>query len=285
MVSPVFGFGLFFSIQLVVKAIDLPPLQHVVCSNDKGTYTAGSGYERNLNDFFSSLLYNKSDNGHGFFRSSFGQNVDKVYAIGLCRPDLIPDACRRFLTDSMSLVKQACPIQKEAIIWTDHSMLRYSNRSLDGKLELVPAYNQSVTGNLSSSHVESFNGQLLNFLGRLGSEAAAGGLLEKFAVEKTRVTSINARSISGLVQCSPDLTEEDCSSCLDEGLKQLQNCCYGMDSGRFVSPSCNLRYDLFISNDISNDPAINDPPPPSANATILGGTTVRVQNICMYVCT
>lgn len=282
MVSPVFGFGLFFSIQLVVKAIDLPPLQHVVCSYDKGNYTAGSDYERNLNDFFSSLLSNKSDNGYGFFRSSFGQNVDKVYAIGLCRPDLIPDACRSFLRNSTYSVKQACPNQKEAIIWSDHFMLRYSNRSLDGKLELVPAYNQSVTGNLSSSDVESFNEQLRDFLGRLGTEAAAGGLLKKFAVETTRATYSNVQSISGHVQCTPDLSEENCSSCLNEGLKQLQKCCYGMDSGSFGNPSCNLRYDLYKSNDPAiNDPPVHYPPPPSTNATILGGKSAKH----MYVCT
>jgi hypothetical protein len=77
-------------------------------------------------------------------------------------------------------------------------------------------------------------------MGLLRNEFAIGGSLCKFQVCKGRSTNSNNQSIYGLAQCTPDLTEEDCKSCLDEGLGKLQKCCYAMDYGRFANPSCNL---------------------------------------------
>ncbi|KAM5563029.1 putative receptor-like protein kinase [Rosa sericea] len=274
MVYSGFGFGIFLCVQLLVliiteanQAIDL----HVVCSNDRGNYTIGSVYQKNLNDFLSSLVTNESSNGYGLYNSSFGQDDDvvgKVYAIGLCRPDLKPDASLNFFRDSAYNLTSACPNQKEAIAWNEYCMVRYSNRSFH--LELSPSYNQSATKNISSSNVDSFNQQLKELIEGLKSQAAAGGLHKKFATESKRATYSNTQSIFGIVQCTPDLSEEECGGCLDEGLRQLQNCCYGMDSGRYGNPSCNLRYEVYNTTDpaLDNEPRPRSPTtPPSANAT------------------
>ncbi|PRQ54975.1 putative protein kinase RLK-Pelle-DLSV family [Rosa chinensis] len=278
MVFSSFGFGIFLSVQLlvlvIIEAVDL----HFVCSNNRGNYTNGSVYQKNLDDFLSSLVTNKSSNGYGFYKSSFGQDddvVDKVHAIGLCRPDLIPDASLSTFNDSAYNLTRACPNQKEAIIWNGYCMVRYSNRSFH--LELSPSYNQSTTRNLSSSdvdsfNVDSFNSELEGLIRGMKYQAAAGGLQKKFATEKRRVMYSNNQSIFGKVQCIPDLSEEECGVCLDEGLRQLQKCCYGMDSATFGNPSCNLMYEVFTSDDPAEygEPrTLSHPTPPSAKN--LGG--------------
>ncbi|PRQ54970.1 putative protein kinase RLK-Pelle-DLSV family [Rosa chinensis] len=270
MVFSSFGFGIFLSIQLlvlvIIEAVDL----HFVCSNNRGNYTTGSVYQKNLDDFLSSLVTNESSNGYGLYNTSFGQDddiIDKVYAIGLCRPDLIPDASLKSFKDSAYNLTRACPNQKEAIIWNEYCMVRYSNRSFH--FELSPSNNQSTTRSLLSSDVDLFNSELEELIGVLKSQAAAGGLQKKFATESKRVMYSNNQSISGIVQCIPDLEEEECSFCLEEGLRQLQKCCYGMDSARFGNPSCNLRYDVYTTDDPAkyHEPRALSPPTPSANAT------------------
>ncbi|KAM5551993.1 hypothetical protein ABKV19_026726 [Rosa sericea] len=188
MVFSSFRFGIFLSIQLlvlvIIEAIDL----HFVCSNNRGNYTTGSVYQKNLDDFLSFLVTNKSSNGYGFYNSSFGQDddvVDKVHAIGLCRPDL--NASLNIFEDSAYNLTRACPYQKEAIIWNEYCMVRYSNRSF--LLELSPSYNQSTTKNLSSSNVDLFNLELEELIGELKSKAAAGDLPKMFATKSKRVYS------------------------------------------------------------------------------------------------
>ncbi|KAL6296556.1 hypothetical protein ACE6H2_004698 [Prunus campanulata] len=52
-------------------------------------------------------------NGHSFYSSSSAQNdVERVYAIGLCRGDINSDACRSCLSNSTISIAQACPNQK-----------------------------------------------------------------------------------------------------------------------------------------------------------------------------
>ncbi|KAB1201234.1 Cysteine-rich receptor-like protein kinase 15 [Morella rubra] len=51
---------------------------------DKGSYTANSTYEANLNDLLSSLSFIS----YRFYNSSYGEISDRAYAIGLCRGDV-----------------------------------------------------------------------------------------------------------------------------------------------------------------------------------------------------
>ncbi|XP_050366618.1 cysteine-rich receptor-like protein kinase 44 [Argentina anserina] len=265
MVYSGFGIETFLCIQLLLLIIIEANDPQVVCINDKGNYTAGSVYQKNLYKFLSSLGNNKRSNGYGLYmyNSSFDQDnnvADNVYVIGLCRPDLYPNASLSIFNESAHNLTRACPNQKEAVIWNEYCMVRYSNRSFHG-LELSPSYHRSSTKNLSSSDIYSFNDFLVEVIGGLKIQAAAGGLQKKFAVENKRATYSNTQSIQGIVQCIPDLSEVDCSRCLDESLKQLQKCCYGMDSGRYGNPSCNLRYDVYpYENPVSTDFPTTPPP-------------------------
>jgi hypothetical protein len=59
----------------------------------------------------------------------------------------------------------------------------------------------------------------------LRSEAVVGGSLRKFAVGNATVT--NFQTIYALVQCTPDLSKQDCKNCLDGASKEISKCCYG----------------------------------------------------------
>jgi hypothetical protein len=75
---------------------------------------------------------------YGFYNFSAGEYPDKVNAIALCRGDISPNDCRTCINASSQDLLQACPNQKEAIIWAQKCFVRYSFRSIFGIMEANP---------------------------------------------------------------------------------------------------------------------------------------------------
>jgi len=250
------------------------------CSNDSGNYTANSTYERNLNHLLSSLSSN-TEIDYGFYNSSYGQNSDQVSAIGLCRGDVNPDDCRDCLNISTSLLKQHCPNQKEAIGLFDNFMLRYSNRFILGVEETSPKFYLWNTENVSANY-DQFKDDLRKLLESLRSQALAGGSLRKFAAGNA--TAPNFQTLYALVQCTPDLSELQCNNCLASAFQDIPKCCDGKQGGRVNSPSCSMRFEvyLFYTSTAAASPPSSpvappvappvSPPPPLTNTNTTKGT-------------
>ena len=233
------------------------------CSYDNGKYIANSSYEANLNHllFYSLYSSNTEIEYYGFYNSSYGENPDKVYAIALCRGDVNPGICRACLNDARNLFKQVCPNQKEAIQWRDECMLHYSNRFIFGVLDtahVLPVLNGI---NVSANYVDQFNDDLTTLLERLRRQAVAGGPLRKFAAGNA--TAPNSQTLYGLVQCTPDLSELDCNSCLAWAIQGIPQYCGGKEGGRVVTTSCNIRFEIYLFYDST----VAASPPPRLNNT------------------
>ncbi|KAG5077658.1 hypothetical protein JHK82_056353 [Glycine max] len=136
-----------------------------------GNYTADSTYNTNLNTLLSTLSSNTEIN-YGFYNFSHGQSPDRVNAIGLCRGDVEPDECRSCLNDARSNLTQDCPNQKEAIMQYDNCMLRYSNRTIFGNLEVEPVYCVRNLSNVMNGDVSKQ--ALANLMRKLKGVAASG---------------------------------------------------------------------------------------------------------------
>jgi hypothetical protein len=248
------------------------------CTYDNGQYIANSTYEANLNHllFYSLYSSNTEIEYHGFYNSSHGQNPDKVYAIALCRGDVNLGICRACLNDARSVFKQACPNQKEAIIWRQElCMLYYSNRFIFGVLDTSHVTYAANLINVSANYVDQFNDDLATLLERLRRQAVAGGPLRKFAAGNA--TAPNSQTLYGLVQCTPDLSELDCNSCLVFVIQSIPQYCGGTEGGRVITPSCNIRFDIFLFYDptvaASTSLSVSvSPPPPLTNANTTKGT-------------
>jgi hypothetical protein len=224
---------------LTAQAVAQTAFIYHFCLNDKGNYTANSIYERNLNHLLSSLSSN-TEIDYGFYNSSYGQNSDQVSAIGLCRGDVNPDVCRSSLNNATSLLKQLCRNQKEAIVWFDYCMLRYSNRSILGVEETSPSFYMWNVNNVSANY-DQVKDNLRKLLESLRSEAVAGGSLRKFAAGNA--TAPNFQTLYALVQCTPDLSEIECDSCLAP-FQSIPRCCDRKQGGRVIGPSCSLRFEV-----------------------------------------
>uniref|UniRef100_A0A7N2MVE3 Gnk2-homologous domain-containing protein n=1 Tax=Quercus lobata TaxID=97700 RepID=A0A7N2MVE3_QUELO len=49
----------------------------------------------------------------------------------------------------------------------------------------------------------------------------------------------------GLVQCTRDLSSNDCFKCLDGMIGELPDCCNGKVGGRVATGSCNIRNEVY----------------------------------------
>ncbi|XP_039685910.1 cysteine-rich receptor-like protein kinase 15 isoform X1 [Medicago truncatula] len=230
---------LLFIIIIVSQAQGQPNFLRNYCINNNGNYTANSTYQNNLNTLLSNLTSNTQIN-YGFYNFSYGQNTDKVNAIGLCRGDVKPDLCRSCLNDSRVLLTKLCPTQKEAISWYDNCMLRYSNRSIFGIMDTSFSYYKWNNRNVTD--VAQFNQVLGNLMRKLNEIAASGDSRRKFA---TANATLNFETIYGLVQCTPDLSGQDCNDCLERAISETPSFFYNKIGGRVLKLSCNIRYEIY----------------------------------------
>ncbi|CAK7350919.1 unnamed protein product [Dovyalis caffra] len=236
-----------------------PNFTHPYCRNDVGNYTANSTFGRNLNSLLSSL-YSNTQIDYGFYNLSVGQTgPDQANAIGLCRGDIGVDDCRSCIRNSTRKILQVCPYQKEGSGVYDTCMLRYSNKSIFGVVEGYPVFIISIQQNATDTN--QFNQALQTLLSRLRDTAVSGNSLRKFA---TGNESAGFDRIYGLVQCTPDLSLEQCDSCLAEAFHQAASCCSGLIGARITTLSCNLRYETsrFFESVTPATPPLPTPPSP-----------------------
>uniref|UniRef100_A0A2P2QMX8 Cysteine-rich repeat secretory protein 38-like isoform X1 n=1 Tax=Rhizophora mucronata TaxID=61149 RepID=A0A2P2QMX8_RHIMU len=229
-----------------------------VCS-EGGNFTSNSTYKTNLDHLLTSLA-SDSDINYGFYNSSFGENNDQANAIALCRGDTKLVACTACVKNAHQVLRQRCPNQKEAIIWYDDCMLRYSDRNIFGNSESRPYFWMYNLNNISK--VDQFSQALNALLTNLTRIASSGDSRLKFAFGNSTTTSKD--TIYALVQCTPDLSKLQCSNCMNDTIQLIPKCCTGRQGGRVYTPSCQFRYE----KDIFYDPAAVSSPQPSAAKSV-----------------
>ena len=128
-------------------------------------------------------------------------------------------------------------------------------------METSPNFGLVNSQDVSSSLVEVFFQQLDKLLERLRSQAASAGPLRKFAIGNTSTGSF--QDIYALAQCTPDLSEQECSDCLGDTFGQFKLCCSGKIGGRIITPSCNFGYEITKFIDPADVVPLPSPPLPS----------------------
>ncbi|XP_035544102.1 cysteine-rich receptor-like protein kinase 26 isoform X1 [Juglans regia] len=229
---------------IISQAIAQPAFLYHSCSDDdRDSFISNSTYKANLNHLLHSISNSTKIINNGFYNSSYGQNINVVHATGLCRGDVQLDVCCGCLYNASYLLPELCPDHKEAIGWYDHCMLRYSNRSILGVIETSPNSTMWDINNVSANYADQFFDVARNLLERLRSRAAASNSLRKFAAGNAAVS--NFKTIYALVQCTPDLSEQECNDCLLGASEGIPRCCDGKEGGRIARPSCDIRFEVY----------------------------------------
>ncbi|WMV16217.1 hypothetical protein MTR67_009602 [Solanum verrucosum] len=211
---------LFLHKQVLNIVAQLPDLRYRSCCKN-GNYTENSTYKNNLNTLLTSFS-SKIDN-YGFYYDSIGQNTDEL-----------------------------CPTQKEVIGGYDECLLHYSNLSIINTQSLSVQYFRRNTVNASKP--EEFNQELGKLLENLRDRAVNGGPFRKYA--SGNVTGPDYQTIYALVQCTPDLSPQNC---LTDAYGTMPQCpCLGKRGGRIIGPRCNFRCE---SSRFFVDVPLEAPPP------------------------
>ncbi|KAH9608345.1 hypothetical protein KSS87_002053 [Heliosperma pusillum] len=220
-------------------------------------FTTKSQYQTNLNTVFGYLSTNAT-NPFGFHAAQAGNGTkDFVYGHFLCRGDQVPSSCQECVTTATTsdLPNNYCPNRKEAIIWYDECMVRYSSKSFVGVLDqnpgLILGNSQNVTGNVSL-----FMDVMGNMMSTVIIRAANGGPNKKYVTNTAPFTSLV--EIYGLQQCTPDLSASDCNQCLVNAIGSLPI----SKGAQVIFPSCYARFEVYpFFNGAAN--LTLSPPPPS----------------------
>ncbi|KAL0446400.1 UNVERIFIED_CONTAM: Cysteine-rich receptor-like protein kinase [Sesamum latifolium] len=223
---------------ILTNLSDFATAQNHWCYND-GNYTANSTYSTNLNTLLSSLSSNMDDSG--FYNASQGVAApDRANALALCRADIQLESCRGCVQNATIQLLNLCPERKHAILWRDVCVLHYSNVSLFGNRAEWPPIMVWVTANVSSP--DQFKQSLRTLVDALTLQAASGGSLMKVAAGNH--TAPDFQWIYAMLQCTPDISEEDCSGCLTAAAQLIPECCDSKRWATILLPSCNLQYGL-----------------------------------------
>ncbi|KAK1411403.1 hypothetical protein QVD17_37951 [Tagetes erecta] len=90
------------------------------------------------------------------------------------------------------------------------------------------------------SNIGEFDNALNNLTIRLQAQAAAGDSFRKLAVGSVTYGP-ELFTIYGMMQCTPDLSKDQCSKCLYGTITELRDCCSGRVAARVFFPSCFAR--------------------------------------------
>ncbi|GKD19518.1 putative receptor-like protein kinase [Tanacetum coccineum] len=244
-----------FSLTILVLAQQTNP-PHQFCDN-ASNYTRNNSFERNLDRILANLPL--SNSGYGFFfNSSSRQDSDAASAIALCRADIEANRCGTCVNNSIVNLREVCPNQKDGSIFYDDCWVKYSDEYLLGSTKVKYPITDWRSANVTDD-VPSFTRDLLNLITNLTAEAAAGGSLLKYAAGT--MTRPNSEVTYGLVQCTPDLSEEQCTNCLNDAVSQMVRQVSGSIGVQAYLPKCIMRYENYRFFDAPIYPQPDSPPP------------------------
>ncbi|PWA76602.1 cysteine-rich RLK (RECEPTOR-like protein kinase) 26 [Artemisia annua] len=232
------------------------------CENDRN-YTTNSTFETNLNTTFSILP--TTNNGFGFYNFSTGQGSDTIYSISLCRGDINPDICLSCLNNAIGSIRKVCSYKLDVVAFYEYCSFLYTkDPPLLGNTDpWFYVYNYEPE---NTTNVDWFTGALIPLMDTLRIQASNGGPLKKFASGNTKGPDFT--TIYALVQCTPELSKQECNYCLEDIINRIPNLCNGKVGGRIILHTCNLRYDIKLFFNGSNVALEIPPPPPSTHAPL-----------------
>ncbi|TXG47141.1 hypothetical protein EZV62_026435 [Acer yangbiense] len=238
-----------FTFTIAQFANPSPNYLNHVCSNIN--FTGNSTYQSNLNRVLSSLASN-ANGSDGFSNATAGQNPNKVFGLFQCRSDLNTSTCQNCVVKASTEVTQRCPTQKGNIIWYDECLLHYSDSNIFSTVTTSPS--RSLKNSNIPTDPTRFDKLVLDLMTEATTLAANN--TKRYATrERNFTTSV---TIYTFVQCTQDLSSDDCSRCLRQNTANLPN---GTVGGRTYFPSCYCMFELY--NFYTHNSTASPPPAPT----------------------
>ncbi|XP_027360883.1 putative receptor-like protein kinase At4g00960 [Abrus precatorius] len=234
--------SLYGLLSFPTKAEAAPTYIGTYC-NDNTTYAPQSRLGANLNVLLHSLTTNASQQQDGYYMTIMGfGTTDAVNGVFLCRGDVNATTCQHCVADAAGEITRRCPNQTEAVIWYEECLVRYTNKYFK-YYSIVPRLNPRDGKNVSGVDLGRFNQSLFGLLNELATEAANSPSAKKFATGEVELT--RSQTVYGLGQCTADITNYQCETCLRNAIGTLPACCSSRQGASALLASCFVRYQLY----------------------------------------
>nr|XP_043630176.1 cysteine-rich receptor-like protein kinase 29 [Erigeron canadensis] len=249
--KPIYLFLLFY-IQAIIHCdnlvvAQLPRPENVISRCKKGDFKSDA-YSKHLDFALDSLSSSIGNPEYTGFKStqSGGNQGELVNAVVLCPPYIKAADCADCIKKSAQLLKRDCPKKKEAVVFTLVSDLtsctvRYGDYKIEGKYD--PWARASFQSPKKGANDLQLRGTFRNAFDQMRKTAVTGANGIRFAKLSTNYGNTR-RPIYFTLQCTPDISQEDCKDCLYWAGHGLENIPIdeGKMSGRSVSTHCYARY-------------------------------------------
>lgn len=195
----------------------------------------------------------------------------------MCRGDVPFALCRECIGFATQKIPSSCPSSKEAVIWYNECLLRYSYRFIFMKMETWPRYKIEIPmGDPVLLQSKGFYSALRSVLNVLPKQAALSlGGFNKYAVKQENASA--SVTLYGLAQCTPDLSAGDCRRCIEDAVVEFpKDCCDGSIGETVFFPSCFVRFEIYPFYQHSETSA-------AAAATTKGGRNIPTTVIAIIV--
>ncbi|GAB4830955.1 hypothetical protein Ancab_004983, partial [Ancistrocladus abbreviatus] len=206
------------------------------CLNGTGKVTPP--FKNNLRNLLQSLPTNTSLTG--FYNGSLGSDPSsEVYVQALCRGDVGPSVCKDCVENASREILKECQTM-EAIIWYQLCQVHYSHLAFFSSMVYTGKYPPYNNEKQSVNNGHKFYLVLEDLFDKLSNQAANDSSRQMFAVGRAKVSHTKAY---GLVECTRDISANDCATCLQEALGDLKGCCFSHDGGMVLSRNCDVRFE------------------------------------------
>ncbi|WZZ41360.1 hypothetical protein YC2023_037619 [Brassica napus] len=250
----------------------LQTLEVVNSAKCYGSLASNSSYAQNRLGLFSTLASNVVTNG-GFYNASLGQYPNKVYVLGLCARGYEQKDCSSCVEKLTLETQTNCGSFMDSFIWGSDvgdrvfCLVRSSNHSF-GNLELSPP----VIGASLNHFAQSINMTLfmqqweytVNKTLEAATKADTSSVHKYYSAVHAEFTEF--QNVYMMMQCTPDITSQDCKQCLGDSVKYFREQFRGKTGGMASFPSCLFRWDLYpfqaAFGDVTRVPALPRPQAP-----------------------
>ncbi|KAG7619644.1 Gnk2-homologous domain [Arabidopsis suecica] len=270
--------GKYSVLMIFIASSLLIVLQNVEIVNAVGCtgsfFNGNSSYAQNRRDLFSTLPNKVVTNG-GFYNSSLGKSPNIVHAVALCGRGYEQQACIRCVDSAIQgiLTTTSCLNRVDSFTWDKDEednvscLVSTSNHSTFGNLELRPSVRYQIPNSIEPSKNMTLFEQEWNAMANRtvesATEAETSSVLKYYSAEKAEFTEFP--NVYMLMQCTPDITSQDCKTCLGECVTLFKEQVWGRQGGEVYRPSCFFRWDLYAFHGaFDNVTRVPAPPRPQA---------------------
>ncbi|ESQ47444.1 hypothetical protein EUTSA_v10028207mg, partial [Eutrema salsugineum] len=222
-----------------------PRVNHLLtsCNNRSENFTEDSSYDTNRRSALK-YLRTTSSTTPPYLSVTKGLSPDTVYGMYHCRVDITKSTCRICVRNAVTEISRSCTSQKEAFVFYEQCMVRYSDYSFFGLQELQGP-NALLPSTSNFPITSRFGEKLPGKMNKLITRAASTILWPEpyFVMDKQHVNEFGSSyAVDTLVQCSPDLDPGNCTVCLRLAVQGILDCCSQSRSALNFLPKCLVRF-------------------------------------------